>query len=106
MNATQSALALTCEREHTAPRMQKEKKMEGGGIITLPSTHMCAASPTHMTLEVFSNAPCQSVCIEWALPGKARATAELVCWCWVSMWQRDLATAQANREGAMCYMLH
>lgn len=35
MNATQSALALTCEREHTAPRMQKEKKKWGwaGGLL-------------------------------------------------------------------------
>lgn len=49
---------------------------------------------------------CVHVCSEWVLLGKAKAMVELVCWCWVSMRQRELATVQASREGAVCYMFH
>ncbi|KAI9519680.1 hypothetical protein NQZ68_025818 [Dissostichus eleginoides] len=40
------------------------------------------------------------VCSEWVLRGKAKTTVELVCWCWVSMRQGELAGVQASREGA------
>lgn len=49
---------------------------------------------------------CVHVCSEWVLLGKAKAEAELVCWCWVSMRQWELAVAQASREGVVCYMFH
>lgn len=49
---------------------------------------------------------CAHVCSEWVLLGKAETTAELVCWCWASMRQPELAGAQASREGAVCYMFH
>lgn len=50
MNATQSALALTCEREHTAPRMQKEKKKKMGGDYYAPKyAHVCRFAHAHDT---------------------------------------------------------
>lgn len=47
---------------------------------------------------------CVHVCSEWVLLGKAKATAELVCWCWVSKQQLRVGLCTGHQRG--CGVLH
>lgn len=71
-------------------------------------THTSHFTHAHDTVgfQEYSMPKSVHVCSEWVLRGQAKTTVELVCWCWVSMRQGELAGVQASREGAVCYMLH
>lgn len=82
MSNAASYISLTCESSVRSRMCRKSLNM-------LTSTRRCSASPTHMTLQAWSEAACQSVCMYaasgwfWARP---RATAELVCWKACGSW--------------------
>ncbi|KAJ4937478.1 hypothetical protein JOQ06_002113, partial [Pogonophryne albipinna] len=65
-------------------------------------THTSHFTHTHDTVgfQEYSMPKSVHVCSEWVLRGQAKTTVELVCWCWVSMRQGELAGVQASREGA------
>lgn len=82
-NATQSVHAFMCECDHTAPHVQKIT------YYVHKYTHMHHFTHAHGTggFQKYSVPKCVHVCSEWVLLGKAKATAELMCWCWVNMRQ-------------------
>lgn len=54
--------------------------------------------------QLWSMPKCVHVCSEWVLLGKAKATAELVCWRWVSMRQLRVGLCTGHQRG--CGVLH
>lgn len=91
MNATQSALALTCEREHTAPRMQKEKKKKNGGRLLRSQVRTCVPFRPRTWHWRFSVMHRAKVCVLsgrcWARPGPQRSLCVGVGWaCGSESW--------------------
>lgn len=88
ITATQSALAFTCEREHTAPRTQKKKKKRGSlrsqvcACVPLrPRTWHCRFSVMHRAKVCALSGRC------WARPGPQRSLCVGVGWaCGSKSW--------------------
>ncbi len=76
-------MPLMCEHEHTVSHVQKIANYDHKYTHTRNFTH------AHDTVgfQHYVMPKCVHVCSKWVLLGKAEATVELVCWCWVSMRQ-------------------
>lgn len=88
INATQSALALMCDREQTAPRMQKKEKKRGllrsqlrACVLSHPRTWHCRFSVMHHAKVCALSGRC------WARPRPQRSLCVGVGWaCGSESW--------------------